>query len=49
MASAATALAADLDSPAWRALGAAGSVAVVLLWIYVAVRTAVESVTGSVL
>jgi hypothetical protein len=49
MASAATALGVDLDSSGWRVIGAAGTAAVVLLWLYVAARTAVEGVKGSIL
>jgi tellurite resistance protein TehA-like permease len=49
LASAAGALGAELGTPAWTAIGATLSAAVVLLWAYVAARTAVEAVRGSVL
>jgi tellurite resistance protein TehA-like permease len=49
LASAAGAFGTELDSLAWRAVGAALSAAVVGLWAYVATRTAIESVRGSIL
>jgi hypothetical protein len=49
MASAANAFGSELDSFAWRVIGALLSGAVVILWAYVATRTAVEAVRGTVL
>lgn len=49
MATATTLLAKELDSEGFRVLAMILSVSVVILWLYIATRTAIEAVKGTVL
>ena len=49
MATTAILLSSELDSKAFRVLAMILSVPVVLFWLYVSLRTAIESVRGTVL
>lgn len=49
MATASTLLATELDSEAFRVVAMILSVLVILLWLYVATRTVIEAVKGTVL